>query len=130
MLTDELNNSHIIAEDGKLLRRISDGLEVGKEIYLGYTHYIDGKKLETPLLEKAEDYEEIDDETPLFDENDSMSESPSNEDDFIEDATIVEEEFTEQTETSTTARPTVADYYDLKRQVDQLSKVVNRLTTP
>ena len=127
MIIDELNNSHIIAEDGKLLRRISDGLEVGKEIYLGYTYYIGGKKLETPLLEKAEDYEEIDDETPLFDENDSMSESPSNEDDFIEDATIVEEESTGQTENSTTARPTVADYYDLKREVEELKSAIKMI---
>ena len=53
----------IKAEEGKVLRRISDQMIFGKEITLGYTYYIDGKLLDTPLLELPEHYEEIDEVT-------------------------------------------------------------------
>ena len=43
-----------------MFRRISDGSIFGKEIHLGYTHYLNGKKLEEPLLELPEHFEEID----------------------------------------------------------------------
>jgi len=39
MKTDELNNNHILAEEGKVFRRISDGQLFGREIYLGYAYY-------------------------------------------------------------------------------------------
>ena len=48
------------ASEGKVFRRISDGFIFGKEINLGYTHYLGGKKLEEPLLELPEHFEEID----------------------------------------------------------------------
>ena len=50
----------IKAGEGKVFRRISDGFIFGKEINLGYTHYIGGEKLEEPLLELPEHFEEID----------------------------------------------------------------------
>ena len=50
----------IKASEGKVFRRISDGFIFGKEINLGYTHYLGGKKLEEPLLELPEHFEEID----------------------------------------------------------------------
>ena len=50
----------IKASEGKVFRRISDGFIFGKEINLGYTHYLGGKKLEEPLLEFPEHFEEID----------------------------------------------------------------------
>ena len=50
----------IKASKGKIFRRISDGFIFGKEIHLGYTHYLSGKKLEEPLLELPEHFEEID----------------------------------------------------------------------
>ena len=50
----------IEASEGKVFRRRSDGVVFGKEINLGYTHYIGGKKLEEPLLELPEHFEEID----------------------------------------------------------------------
>ena len=48
------------ASEGKVFRRISDGFIFGKEIHLGYTHYLNGKKLEEPMLELPEHFEEID----------------------------------------------------------------------
>ena len=48
------------ASEGKVFRRISDGFIFGKEINLGYTHYIGGEKLEKPLLELPEHFGEID----------------------------------------------------------------------
>ena len=50
----------IKASEGKVFRRISDGFIFGKEINLGYTHYLGGKKLEETLLELPEHFEEID----------------------------------------------------------------------
>ena len=50
----------IKASEGKVFRRISDGFIFGKEINLGYTYYLNGKKLEEPLLELPEHFEEID----------------------------------------------------------------------
>ena len=50
----------IKASKGKVFRRISDGFIFGNEINLGYTYYIGGQKLEEPLLELPEHFEEID----------------------------------------------------------------------
>ena len=50
----------IKASEGKVFRRISDGFIFGNEINLGYTYYLGGKKLEEPLLELPEHFEEID----------------------------------------------------------------------
>lgn len=60
MKVDKNNSKHIIADEGKVFKRISDGFIFGNEIYLGYTYYIGGKKLDEPHLEVVEDFEEID----------------------------------------------------------------------
>lgn len=69
----------LTASEGKVLRRISDGFIAGEEITLGYTWYINGEKLDKPLWELPEHYEEIDipEEMKMMDEE-------------IEDAEIVE----------------------------------------
>jgi hypothetical protein len=50
----------ITASEGKVWRRKSDGLMAGREVTLGYTYYIGGEKLEEPLWELPEHYEEVD----------------------------------------------------------------------
>lgn len=60
MAIDKNDSSHIIAEEGKVFKRKSDGLIFGDEILLGYTYYINGEKLDEPHLEVPEDFEEID----------------------------------------------------------------------
>ena len=60
MTVDTNNSKHIIADEGKVFKRKSDSFIYGEEIYLGYTYYIGGKKLDEPHLEVAEDFEEID----------------------------------------------------------------------
>lgn len=55
-----MKNKIIKASEGKVFRRISDGVIFGKEISLGYTHYLNGEKLNEPLLELPEHFEEID----------------------------------------------------------------------
>lgn len=63
----EIKSNRIIkAGEGKVFRRISDGFIFGKEISLGYTYYINGKKLDEPLLELPEHFEEIDE--PVIEE--------------------------------------------------------------
>ena len=56
----KVKDNVIIAEEGKVLRRISDQQEFGKKIHLGYTHYLHGKLLDEPLYELPEHYQEID----------------------------------------------------------------------
>lgn len=50
----------IKASEGKVFRRKSDGAIFGSELTLGYTYYIGGVKLDEPLFELPEHYEEID----------------------------------------------------------------------
>lgn len=54
-----MEHKTIYAGLGKTLKRISDGMDFGSEITLGYTHYIGGKKLDTPLWELEEHYERV-----------------------------------------------------------------------
>lgn len=61
MTVDKNNSKHIIADEGKVFKRISDGFIFGNEIYLGYTYYLNGEKLSEPKLEVIEDFEEIED---------------------------------------------------------------------
>lgn len=49
----------IIADEGKLLKRVSDGLILGERITLGYDYYDAGVGLAEPRLMKPEDFEEI-----------------------------------------------------------------------
>lgn len=51
----------IKAQEGKVFRRIADQVVFSNEIDLGYTFYIENKKLDEPLLELPEHFEEIDD---------------------------------------------------------------------
>ena len=60
MTIDINDNKHIIADEGKTFRRISDQMIFGNEIYLGKTWYIGGKKLDEPIDELPEHFEEID----------------------------------------------------------------------
>ena len=59
MKIDKDSPSHIIAEDGMVFQRISDDSIFGPEVWLGYTHYINGELLEEPLLELPEHIREI-----------------------------------------------------------------------
>ena len=63
-----MENKIIKASEGKVFRRISDGVIFGKEISLGYTHYLNGEKLNEPLLELPEHFEEIDEPVEVEDE--------------------------------------------------------------
>lgn len=60
METTEVKTTVLKASEGKVLKRKSDGLIAGTDVYLGYAYYIGGVKLDEPKLETADDYEEID----------------------------------------------------------------------
>lgn len=60
MTIDPKNPKHLIADDGKIIRRIEDKKIYGFEVYLGYTYSIGGVTIDPPRLEKPEDFEEID----------------------------------------------------------------------
>lgn len=50
----------IVADEGKLLVRKSDGMIAGNRVILGYNYYEAGVALSSPRLEKPDDYMEID----------------------------------------------------------------------
>lgn len=60
MTIDKQNPSLVYAEPGKVFKRISDGIIFGDKLHLGYTFYLDNKKLPEPLLELPEHYTEVD----------------------------------------------------------------------
>jgi len=110
MKTDELNNKHLIAEEGKVLCRISDGWVAGKEIYLGYTYQIGGEKLEVPLLELPEHYEEINE--PIEDEVifDEVT-------DLEPDEVLTDEPLEEEPDLDQPRKVTLSDYRALEDKV-------------
>lgn len=60
-------DNKIIAEEGKVFRRIEDGMIYGSEITLGLTYYINGKRKRPAHQDVPEDFEEIDDQSELTD---------------------------------------------------------------
>ena len=59
-----IEGNHMIADEGKVFRRIISGELFGKEIYLGYSWYIGGVLQNPPHKDVPEDFEEIDDPNP------------------------------------------------------------------
>ena len=60
----------IMADEGKVIRRISDEQLFGKEVWLGKAYSIGGVKLETPIDELPEHFEEIDEPEEYMEEYD------------------------------------------------------------
>lgn len=54
-----ITTTKIVAEEGKLLRKISTGAIVGKEVHLGYNYYEAGFGLSSPVYELPEHYDEV-----------------------------------------------------------------------
>lgn len=122
MRIDEENDKHIIADEGKVFQRVSDGCIMGKEVYLGYTYYLDGKKLEKPLLELPEHFREVDeeetDDTPIeIIEKREPVDTPDDDSDEKEETPI-----------------TMGDIRKLQRQVNTLTtmsgSVINSFSLP
>lgn len=55
-----IDGNHIIADEGKVFRRKNTEEIFGKEIYLGYSYYINGELQDPPHQDVSEDFEEID----------------------------------------------------------------------
>ena len=62
-----IDGNHMIADEGKVFRRIVSQEIYGSEIYLGYSYYIGGVKQDPPHKDVPEDFEEIDE--PVIDES-------------------------------------------------------------
>lgn len=61
-----INDDTIHAEDGMHFVRKSDGMNFGKTIILGYAYYINGVKLDEPIIEKPSDFYEVEDEGAVY----------------------------------------------------------------
>lgn len=127
MRTDENNNRHLIASEGKVFRRISDKWIAGIEIYLGYTYYLFGEKLAIPLLELPEHYEEID-KSMVPDTGSLLSEDKVLEDKVEYVGGNNNEKALVETEHKRVV--TIADYEDLENQVailkESIKKILNK----
>lgn len=55
----KIEGDHIIADEGKVFRRIGTNDIFGEEIWLGYSYYISGVLQNPPHLDTPEDFEEI-----------------------------------------------------------------------
>lgn len=53
-------DNKIIADEGKVFRRIVSGEVYGRVIYLGYSYYIGGVLQDPPHKDVPDDFEEID----------------------------------------------------------------------
>lgn len=62
-----IDGNHIVADEGKVFRRIESQEDYGKEIYLGYSYFIGGIEQTPPHLDVPEDFEEIDDTSEITD---------------------------------------------------------------
>lgn len=125
MKLDEQNMNHIIAGEGKVFRRISDGVILGKEIYLGYAYYINGRTLSEPLLELPAHYEEIndpaDEETVILDVNTALINDADEH--SIDGMSVLSGE--KESEGICEKRVvTLADYKSLERKVEQLIQML------
>ena len=60
MRIEQITTSRLIADEGKVFRRKTDGYIVGDTITLGYDYYDASVALSHPHATSAEDYEEID----------------------------------------------------------------------
>ena len=60
MRIEQITFTKIIADEGKIFRRKSDGHTCGNEVTLGYNYYEAGVALSKPKLETPDDFEEID----------------------------------------------------------------------
>lgn len=110
-----MNENKLTAERGKVLRRISNKEIMGSELYLGYTYYLNGEKLETPLLELPEHFEEIDepvteDTIILDDHTELVSETPV---ELIQTEPPIE-----------LRRVTIGDYLELKDELQQIKQLL------
>lgn len=136
MRIDEKNGNHLIAEDGKVLRRISDESIAGREIWLGYTYYLNGEKLPTPFEELPEHYEEVDapeevvevlpeeygtpeGDVVLLDEEHPM---------VVEAERVTEDGRPEGAATSAPKVITVGDVAKMQEEIERLKEVIKQLT--
>ena len=59
-MSNNMEHITIKASEGKVFRRIADGVIFGNEVARGYAHYLDGKKVDSPKWEVPSDFEESD----------------------------------------------------------------------
>ena len=111
-----------------MLRRISDGSIAGREIWLGYTYYLNGEELSTPFEELPEHYEEVDapeeygtpeGDAVLLDEEHPM---------VVEAERVTEDGRPEGAATSVPKVITVGDVAKMQEEIERLKEVIKQLT--
>jgi hypothetical protein len=130
----KLKGQLITAEQGKVLRRKLDGKIFGKQITLGKRFWENGKKLETPIVESPDDYEDIEEpviteEQPLIGAlSDIIAEIPVEEKEVIE----AEESILEPEENTPEEKKVIyiSDIILLQEQIKEIRQtIMNDLLT-
>ena len=86
-----------------VFKRIYDGVVFGNELWLGFTYYLNGVKLNRPIFEKIEDYVEI----------------------TIEESLVLDDDEFETMESDTGDKITIADYKALEEKVNKLMQLLS-----
>ena len=60
MKKEKKKKKHKTTEEGKVFKRMGHEDIMGQDLWLGYSYYIDGKKLGEKHLDVIEEFEEID----------------------------------------------------------------------
>lgn len=68
-----IEGNHIIADEGKVFRRIGTEDIYGNEIYLGYSYYISGVLQDPPHKDIPEDFEEINGPGDSFSDTEALN---------------------------------------------------------
>lgn len=73
-----IEDRYIMADEGKVFRRIGTNEIMGREIFLGYSYYINGILQDPPHYDVPEDFEEIDEpedtpEEPEISDSEALS---------------------------------------------------------
>lgn len=68
-----IEGNHIIADEGKVFRRIGTEDIYGNEIYLGYSYYIGGVRQDPPHKDVPEDFEEINGPGDSFSDTEALN---------------------------------------------------------
>lgn len=117
MKIDKLNSNHIIADDGKVFQRICDNAITGKEMWLGYVYYLNGKKLDIPVLEKPEHFREVNEEET----NDEPVELPEVIDNSIDNSDIGENSQNNEEQENVNTPVTMGELRKMQREIKALS---------
>ena len=122
----EIKDNIISVPKGYLIKRLSDGALLGREYGIGYTYYMNGRKLEEPYLEQFADFCEVK-ETDVASDEQFKKEVPV---DKSEGIPVIEETPKEDTVTKSLAellKQSLENQNALSEMIKEQQKTIDEL---